>query len=181
MNVVRLIGIIGSLRSGSVNASAARASVALVGEGVSLELHDVGALPLFHGDEEEAGPPEPVTTLQESVRAADGVVLFSPEYNSSLPAVTKNVIDWLSRDPSCWDGTGVTMVSMSPGGRAGAGAREHFEAIMPRQATRLFPTTGFGNYADLLDSNGTLVDQDTLDALEAFLAEFAEFCLASPG
>ena len=108
-------------------------------------------------------------------------MLFSPEYNSSLPAVTKNVIDWLSRDPSCWDGTGITMISMSPGGRAAAGAREHFEAIMPRQATRLFPTIGFGNYADRLDASGAIVDPDTLTAMREFLAEFTEFCLTSPG
>jgi len=179
MNDVQLVGIVGSLREGSVNGSAARAAVSLVGDSTSLDVYSIDDLPLFDGDAEEAGPPRPVTELHEAVRAADGIVLFSPEYNSSLPAVTKNVIDWLSRDPSCWDGTGITMVSMSPGGRAAAGAREHFEAIMPRQATRLFPTIGFGEYSGRLDEDGTVVDPETLAELQSFLSEFADFCLTS--
>jgi NAD(P)H-dependent FMN reductase len=181
MSETHLVGIVASLRAGSVNRSAAQAAVSLLGDTATLGVHPIDDLPLYDGDAEEAGPPAPVTALYDAVRQADGIVLFSPEYNSSLPAVTKNVIDWLSRDPSCWDGTGITMVSMSPGGRAAAGAREHFEAIMPRQATRLFPTIGFGNYSDRLDENGEVVDPETLDELRSFLTEFAEFCLTSPG
>lgn len=180
MSDVRLIGIVCSLRTGSVNGVAARTATTLVGGEVVFDLHDVGELPLFNGDQEDAGPPAAVIELYETVRASDGIVLFSPEYNSSLPAVTKNVIDWLSRDPSCWDGTGITMVTLSPGGRAGRGAREHFEAIMPRQASRLFPTVGFGNYRDRIDDAGELTDAATLDELQTFLDDFAEFCLTSP-
>jgi chromate reductase len=120
-----------------------------------------------------------VLALHEAVRPADGIVLVSPEYNSSLPAVTKNVIDWLSRDPSAWDGTGITMIAMSPGGRAGLGAREHFEAIMPRHASRLFPTIGFGSYGDRLGDDGEINDQATLDELANFVARFAEHCASS--
>lgn len=179
MSDVQLVGIVGSLRTGAVNGAAARAAAEQCGDGVTLTLHDVSGVPLYNGDEEEAGPPAPVLALHEAVRAADGIVLFSPEYNSSLPAVTKNVIDWLSRDPSTWDGTGITMIAMSPGGRAGIGAREHFEAIMPRQASRSFPTTGFGSYGDRLGDDGEINDQATLDELAGFVARFAEHC-ASP-
>mgnify|MGYP001801079217 CR=1 FL=1 len=180
MSTPRLVGLTCSLRTGSVNAMAARAATGLMSDVADLALHDIADVRLFHGDAEEAGPPPAVVELYDAVRPADGIVLFSPEYNSSLPAVTKNLIDWLSRDPTCWDGTGITMVSMSPGGRAGLGAREHFEAIMPRQATRLFPTIGFGNYGDRI-SDGELTDAATLDELGSFLAEFAAFCTANDG
>lgn len=176
MSEVRLMGLVGSLRAGSVNAATARAVAARMTEGITLDLHDVRGLPLYHGDDEQSGPPAAVTALRDAIRNADGIVLFSPEYNSSLPAVTKNIIDWLSRDPSTWDGSGITMVVMSPGGRAGASAREHFEAIMPRQASRLFPTIGFGNSSALLDERGQLTDEATLDRLARFMAEFAVFC-----
>ena len=179
MRDVRLVGIVGSLRAGSVNGAAARAAKTVAPDGVTVALHDVRDLPLYHGDEEVAGPPAPVEALHEAVRAADGVVLFSPEYNSSLPAVTKNVIDWLSRNPSSWEGTGITMVTMSPGGRAGAGAREHFEAIMPRQASRLFATIGFGDYGDRLDDAGEIEDASTLDELARFVSDFAAFSAPS--
>lgn len=176
MSNVRLVGIVGSLRAGSVNGAAARAAAQLVDDGVTMTLHDVHELPLYHGDEEAAGPVTEVTALHDAVRDANGIVLFSPEYNSSLPAVTKNVIDWLSRDPSAWDGTGITMIAMSPGGRAGLGAREHFEAIMPRQASRLFPTLGIGNYGERIDDSGEVTDAATLDEIAWFVADFAAFC-----
>lgn len=159
-----------------MNGAAARAAAALVGDGVTMTLHDVRDLPLYHGDEEADGPIDAVTALHGAVRDADGIVLFSPEYNSSLPAVTKNIIDWLSRDPSAWDGKGITMIAMSPGGRAGISAREHFEAIMPRQASRLYPTLGFGSYGERLDETGAVTDAATLDELTRFLAGFAAFC-----
>ena len=180
VSTVQLTGIVGSLRAGSVNGSAARAAAGLALDGAELSLHDIRDVPLYDGDAEAAGPPAPVTDLIEAVRASDGLVLFSPEYNSSLPAVTKNVIDWLSRDPSAWEGTGITMVSLSPGRRAGLGARDHFEAIMLRQAPRLFDTIGFGRYGERLDADGNLSDPDTLAELAAFLGRFAQFCSAEP-
>ena len=176
MGDVNLIGIVGSLRAGSVNAAAARAAADIVGDGVTMALVDVADVPLYHGDEEAAGPPGPVTELHAAVREADGIVLFSPEYNSSFPAVTKNVIDWLSREPAGWEGSGITMIVLSPGGRAGAGVREHFEAIMPRQASRSFPTLGLGNSAERIDDHGEVSDPTTLTELRDFLQRFADFC-----
>jgi NAD(P)H-dependent FMN reductase len=174
MTSVSLIGIVGSLRAASVNGALARAALDVMPVGATMSLHAVNELPLYHGDEEAAGPPAAVRALHEAVRAADGIVLFSPEYNSSLPAVTKNVIDWLSRDPSTWEGSGITMVVISPGGRAGQGAREHFTAIMPRQPTRLFETLGFGNYGERLDADGNVTDTATLSELGDFLARFVD-------
>jgi chromate reductase len=176
MSSVHVIGIVGSLRASSVNGALARAAVAAMPDGSTLSLHDVRELPLYDGDAEEAGPPDAVLALREAARGADGIVLFSPEYNSSLPAVTKNVIDWLSRDPSSWEGTGITMVTISPGGRAGQSARDHFSAIMPRQATRAFDTHGFGYYRDRLDETGDITDPETGAELADFLARFVDHC-----
>ncbi len=87
---------------------------------------------MHNGGDETAGPPANVITLHAAAPDADGIVLFSPEFNSSLPAVTKNVIDWLSRDSQAREGTGITMITMSPGGCARLGAREEFSAIVRR-------------------------------------------------
>ena len=130
MTNVHLVGIVGSLRVGSVNGALARAAIDVLPARRIIVAAQRQRLPLYNGDEEAAGPPVEVLALRAAVRDADGIVLFSPEYNSSLPAVTKNVIDWLSRDSSAWEAQGITMISMSPGGRAGLGAREHFSAIM---------------------------------------------------
>ena len=176
MTTVNLVGIVGSLRAGSVHGALARAAVDVLPADDGLTLHSVAALPLYNGDEEAAGPPAQVQELRGTIRAADGIVLFSPEYNGSLPAVTKNVIDWMSRDASAWEGVGVTMITMSPGGRAGTGAREHFSAIMQRQAPRQFDTLGFGNSAARLDETGEVNDSATLAELADFLVRFADHC-----
>ncbi len=176
MSTVNLVGIVGSLRTGSVNRALARAAVGLMPADDLLSLHSVAALPLYNGDDEAAGPPAEVQALREAIRAADGVALFSPEYNGSLPAVTKNVIDWMSREASAWEGVGITMISMSPGGRAGIGARDHFSAIMQRQAPRPFDTLGFGNSGARLDEAGEVTDSATLAELADFLVRFADHC-----
>lgn len=173
---VRLVAIVGSLRRGSINGALARAAAVVVPDDVAYTVHSVADLPLYNGDDEAGGPPAEVVALREAVASSDGLVFFSPEYNGSLPAVTKNVIDWLSRDASTWDGVGVTMVSISPGPRAGIGARELFSRIMARQAPREFDTLGFGVYGERIDPTGEVTDSATLDELGDFLGRFAAHC-----
>ena len=165
----KILAFAGSAREGSLNKllvrAAAAAARALGAEVTLVDLRDY-PMPIYDGDVEGAdGQPENAEKLKALFAASDGLLIASPEYNSSLPAVTKNVIDWLSRDPSAWDGTGITMVAMSPGGRAALGAREHFEAIMPRQASRLFPTLGLGNYGDRVDDAGEVSDAAAADSI----------------
>jgi chromate reductase len=177
MTPLKLLAIVGSLRSGSVNAATARAAAAASPDGVSITVHDVSDVPLYNGDDEDAGPPASVLELHAAVESHDGVLLFTPEYNSSFPAVTKNVIDWLSRPPKSWDGVPFTLVATSPGARAGLGVRDHFSAIMTRQPVRLFETHGIGSYGDKLD-NGELIDAETVTELAEFVSRFAAFCVS---
>ena len=173
---MNVIGIVGSLRHNSVNASIARTAVERAPEPIAIQLFDVHEIPLYNGDIEVDGAPRVVTELQERVAAADGLIFFTPEYNSSLPAVVKNVIDWLSRPPRLYEGTPVTAVSTTPGRRSGAAVLAHFSQIMEHQPTRLFSETlGIGSYAEKLDDSGALVDPDTIASLQAFLERFAEF------
>lgn len=177
---IRLLGVVGSTRAASVNGVFAAAAAELDLGGAILTLHDPAPVPLYNGDDEEAGPPAAVVDLIDAVAAADGLVLFSPEYNGSFPAVTKNVIDWLSRPPKrAWEGKPLTMVTASPGPRAGAALRGHFEAIMGFQPVRLFETIGFGGYGDRM-TDGRLTDTETLDELGVFLTRFAAFCAEEP-
>lgn len=171
-----IVGIVGSLRSGSVNHALARAAAANAPSGATLTIHSVADVPLYDGDVEQAGLPASVTALQNAVGAADGLILFSPEYNGSFPAVTKNVIDWLSRPPKLWEGTAISLVAATPGPRAGKGVRDHFSTIMAHQPIRLFETLGIGGYNDKLGSDGEFEDTDTLKELATFLERFSEFC-----
>lgn len=170
-----LTAIVGSLRTASVNGAIARAA-STTSDDIGVTIHDIADLPLYNGDIEAAGPNREVAALHDAVAATDGVLIFSPEYNSSFPAVTKNVIDWLSRPPKAWEGVPLGLVVATPGPRAGAGFRDHFTAMMERQPVRLFETLGIGSYGDKLDEHGELTDPEALGALADYVGRFAAFC-----
>lgn len=95
-----IVGFAGSLRRDSLNRRLIAASVKLSPEGMSIDVFDdLGDVPLYNADTEAAtvSGPSAVQSLRAQVAAADGVLISTPEYNQSLPAVTKNAVDWLSR------------------------------------------------------------------------------------
>ena len=92
-----LFGLSGSLRRRSHNSALLRAAAALAPPGVELEVYtDLGRIPPFNEDLEDDRP-EAVEHLRAAVERADGLFIATPEYNSSIPGVLKNAIDWLSR------------------------------------------------------------------------------------
>jgi len=146
---------------------------------MTLTLHPIAEVPFYNGDVEERGLPTSVLDLHEAVGVAAGVIFFTPEYNTSLPAVTKNVIDWLSRPPQALEGKPLAAVATTPGGRAGAGVLAHFEQIFDHMRADYprFESLGISNYGDKLDEAGELADPATRDQLAAWLARFVEFAL----
>src|SRR5450631_4950594 len=95
----KVLVICGSLRKGSFNAALARALPALAPEGMKLiTAPPIETFPLYNADVQDAsGFPGPAEDLAAAIRAADGVLFVSPEYNWSMPGVLKNAIDWVSR------------------------------------------------------------------------------------
>ncbi len=96
MPSLTLLAISGSLRAKSSNGSLLLAAQSLAPEGVEVRISDgLGRLPLFNPDlDEEPGPPA-VVDLRERIRAADGVIVSSPEYAHGVPGAMKNALDWL--------------------------------------------------------------------------------------
>ena len=92
-----LIGISGSLRRQSFNTALLRAAADLMPQGSTLEIADISKIPLYSGDIESVGIPDPVARLKDRIASADGVLICTPEYNNSIPGVLKNAIDWLTR------------------------------------------------------------------------------------
>jgi chromate reductase, NAD(P)H dehydrogenase (quinone) len=95
-----IIGISGSLRKASFNALLLRAAAESIPAPATLEIASIRDIPLYDGDVEAAGIPEPVRILKDRIAAADGLLLATPEYNNSIPGTFKNAIDWLSRPSS---------------------------------------------------------------------------------
>ncbi|MFJ2029104.1 NADPH-dependent FMN reductase [Streptosporangium sp. NPDC087985] len=96
---VRILALVGSLRSGSHNRQLAEAAVKLAPEGVEVEIYDgLADLPFYNEDiDVEGSVPADALKLREAGERADAFLLFSPEYNGTMPAVLKNAIDWYSR------------------------------------------------------------------------------------
>ena len=118
-----VISICGSLRRGSYNAALQRALPSLAPEGMSVkEAPPFTALPLYNADlQTESGFPAPVNALADAIRAADGVIIVTPEYNFSIPGGLKNAIDWVSRLPNQpFAGKPIALQSASPGPLGGA-------------------------------------------------------------
>jgi NAD(P)H-dependent FMN reductase len=96
---VRILALVGSLRAGSHNRQLAEAAVKLAPEGAEVNLFEgLAEIPFYNEDiDVEGSIPAAAVKLREAADAADGLILFTPEYNGTIPAVLKNAIDWLSR------------------------------------------------------------------------------------
>jgi len=178
-STANILAVVGSLRKASIHRIIARTIVEELPEGIDLDVLDLADLPLYNGDDEQAGPPSQVRTLVAKATAADGVLIISPEYNSSLPALTKNAIDWLSRPPRTWQGTAVTLIVATGGRRAGLGIRTHLEQILDHQRVRIFPFLGIGTYGDKI-ADGAVTDPATRAEILDHVRRFAEFSLEPP-
>ena len=94
---MRILAISGSLRRDSHNSALLRAAAKQLPSGVELTIHD-GLREIPPYDDDELATPSPaVVRLREEIAAADGVLVSTPEYNSSIPGQLKNALDWMSR------------------------------------------------------------------------------------
>jgi chromate reductase len=95
---MRILGIAGSLRRDSLNARLLRHVAGRAPEGVEIEIWDgLAAIPPYNEDDDVDPAPAPVAELRRTIAEADWILIATPEYNSSIPGVLKNAIDWASR------------------------------------------------------------------------------------
>jgi chromate reductase len=92
-----ILGFSGSLRQRSYNRGLLRAAQELTPPGIEIRNFDLAPIPLYNGDVEDKGDPEPVQQFKEAIRSADALLIATPEYNYSVSGVLKNAIDWASR------------------------------------------------------------------------------------
>jgi chromate reductase len=163
---VQFLAIIGSLRRRSYNRMTCEAARELLPDGVTLEVADIGSIPLFDPDVlEEQGVPQSVRRLKEQITAADAVVIFSPEYNFSVPGVLKNAIDWVSRPPTEQPLRDKPVAIMgAASGRLGTARMQYHlrQTLVSLEALPLArPEVMITGCAEKFDAEGRLTDEPT--------------------
>jgi chromate reductase, NAD(P)H dehydrogenase (quinone) len=96
---ISVLAFCGSLRAGSYNRAALKTAIELKPAGMTVEIAEIGTIPLYNEDVRVQGFPPPVETLRRQIKSADALLFATPEYNYSIPGVLKNAIDWASRPP----------------------------------------------------------------------------------
>src|SRR5688572_11320367 len=174
---IKVAGFAGSLRKASFNRALLRAAVELAPAGMTIEVLDIGAIPLYDADVEADGDPAPVAEFKLGVGKADGLLIATPEYNLGVPGVTKNVIDWASRPPrkSVLDGKPVAVMGATPGmGGTARGQSQLRQAFVFTNSYAMpQPEVLIRRASEMFDADGRLTDDATREHLAKFLVAFA--------
>lgn len=173
MTTPKLLAISGSLRAGSYNRKLLALAVEAFGEAEVMQ-GDLN-LPLYDGDLEEAeGIPAAVQTLADQIKAADAIVIASPEYNKGIPGVLKNALDWVSRVKGAVLADKPTVVISAAGGRGG-GETAHFMVIhcLAQLQVRIIPGPPVlvAGAQDAFDEDGRLRIESYVKALDGRMAK----------
>lgn len=131
MSTLSIAVLVGSLRKESLNAQLADALTLLLPNGVSFERQRIDDLPHYNQDDDDK-PSAATTRLKQAIRAADGVLIVSPEYNRSIPGVLKNAIDHASRPygQSAFAGKPAGILGVSVGAIGTACAQQHLRTVL---------------------------------------------------
>ena len=172
-----ILGFAGSLRKQSYNRAILAAASEMIPDDATLEIFDLEGIPPFNQDL-ELEPPEKVRDFKARIRAADAILIATPEYNYSISGVLKNAIDWASRPygDNAFDGKPVGLMGASVGmlgtARAQYDLRRSFIFLNMFPLNQPEVMVPFAQ--DKVDVNGRLTDEKTRkkirDLLESLVA-----------
>lgn len=174
--MTQLLFFPGSLRAGASSTALLDAMIARLPGGTTAETADIAALPFYNADH-DGGPA--TAKLLAQVKAADGVVFVTPEYNYSVPGVLKNAIDWASRPGynSVFKGKPCLMVTTSGGALGGVRAQGHLRQILAAMLAEPFPWQEIVvPFAPKKLTDGTFTDAETLSFIDAAMTAFLGRC-----
>jgi chromate reductase, NAD(P)H dehydrogenase (quinone) len=170
--------LVGSLRRESFSRKVAKTLIAVAPKSVTLEILEVGQLPMYNQDLDESPPPE-WTLFRSQLKNYDGVIFVTPEYNRSIPGVLKNAIDVASRPygENALNGKPGAVISVSVGSIGGFGANHNLRQslVFLNVPTMTQPEAYIGDAAKLFETNGDLSKGTTHEFLTKFMSAFVDW------
>jgi len=159
---VYLLGFAGSLRKDSHNKALLRVAAELMPKNAEFTVFDLEGIPPFNQDL-ETRPPEKVVDFKSNIRAAEAILIATPEYNYSIPGVLKNAIDWASRPPTdnVFNGKPVAIMGASTGMLGTARAQYHLRQcfVFLNMHAVIKPEVMVSYAREKFDTDGRLKDE----------------------
>lgn len=169
--------LVGSLRRESINKRLAAALVGLSPATLVFHAIALDELPMYNGDL-EVDRPEPVNRFTAACARMDGMLMVTPEFNRSLPAVLKNAIDWGSKpmDRNVWRDKTVALAGASPGAIGTSAVQLHLRQVMGAlNASVVGGECYITMKPGLVAEDGSVSDESTRKFLQAYMDRFASF------
>lgn len=174
-----ILAIPGSLRRESFNRRLLEAARELAPGEVTVELLDLRSIPFYDGDVEAAGDPPAIRDLKARIRAADALLIATPEYNGGVPGLLQNALDWASRPrgAAALDAKPVAVVGASPGGGGTGRAQNILRQILANAGAAVVPGPELlvSRASDRFDGDGALIDEALADELRGVLGALRDW------
>lgn len=178
MSEYQIVVVVGSLRRESFNRTLASALIKLAPADFTFTHLKIDDLPLFNQDE-EMNPPPSVQRIKREIKAAQGLIFVTPEYNRSFPGVLKNAIDHASRPygQSAWSGKPAGVLGISVGAAGTSMAQQHLRNVLAylNMPTLNQPEVFLQTREGLFGANGEIANADSRKFLQGWMDKYVEW------
>ncbi|HUP57855.1 MAG TPA: NAD(P)H-dependent oxidoreductase [Bdellovibrionota bacterium] len=179
---MRILAFAASLRKGSFNRKLCAQAAEILGSQPGIEVDHADfrefEMPVYDGDlEESSGIPKGGQEFIRRIRAADALLISTPEYNGGIPGTLKNAIDWASRDDEIpFDGKPLLLIGASPGALGAVRSLWHTRVPLEAIGTFVYPEMfGLQKAAQAFDAAGAFADPKNRARLESLIKDYVDF------
>ncbi|PKR83008.1 NADPH-dependent FMN reductase [Heyndrickxia camelliae] len=180
----KIVALVGSNRKESYNKKLALYMQNRYQDKLDIEILPIDELPMYNQDD-ELDPPAIVNEIKGKVKESDGVLIVTPEYNHSIPAVLKNAIDWFSRVDRVMVNKPVMIAGGSGGVLGTVRAQMHLRQIMNSPGVSALTLPGnevfIGAIQSKIDETGKLVDEATIQFIDSVVDNYIHWIEQTKG